>query len=148
MEPIAGEGQDEEDPNRDWPDWVYTGYRAAVLLGIVYFYSSFSRFVMVMGGMLLLYLHQAGRLPFNLENELLNFADGGNFDDLDGDLNDFQDLERVMDDGLGDEDGDSGEEGSEGLDGDDQSGFLSSIWSFITTFFTSLIPEGMPNAAN
>lgn len=27
-------------------------------------------------------------------------------------------------------------------------GFLSSIWSFITTFFASLIPEALPNALN
>ena len=53
-----------------------------------------------------------------------------------------------MDDGLGDEDGDSGEEGSEGPPGEDQSGFFSSAWSFITTFFTSLVPEGLPNAAH
>ncbi|XP_076158281.1 homocysteine-responsive endoplasmic reticulum-resident ubiquitin-like domain member 2 protein isoform X2 [Alosa pseudoharengus] len=148
-DPIGGEGQDGEDQNRDWLDWVYTGARAIVLLSIIYFYSSFNRFVMVIGGMLLLYLHQAGWLPFNLEHELQNLADGGNQDELDGDLNDLQDMERVIDDGFGDEDGDSAEEGSEGPPGeDDQNGFFSSAWSFITTFFTSLIPEGVPNAAN
>lgn len=46
----------EEEQNRDWLDWVYTVSRIAILLSIVYFYSSFSRFVMVMGAMLLLYL--------------------------------------------------------------------------------------------
>ncbi|KAL2080610.1 hypothetical protein ACEWY4_024403 [Coilia grayii] len=144
----GGEGPDEDDPNHDWLDWVYTGSRAVGLLSIIYFYSSFSRFLMVMGGMLLLYLHQAGWLPFNLVNELQDLADLGNQDDLDGDLNDLQDMERVMDEGLGDEDGDSSEDGSEEPPGDDQSGFLSSAWSFITAFFTSLIPEGVPNAAN
>ncbi|XP_062385611.1 homocysteine-responsive endoplasmic reticulum-resident ubiquitin-like domain member 2 protein [Sardina pilchardus] len=148
-DPIGGEGQDGEDQNRDWLDWVYTGARAVVLLSIIYFYSSFNRFVMVIGGMLLLYLHQAGWLPFNLEHELQNLVDAGNQDELDGELNDLQDMDRVMDDGFGDEDGDSGEEGSEAPPGeDDQSGFFSSAWSFITTFFTSLIPEGLPNAAN
>lgn len=52
----GGEGQDEDEQNHDWLDWVYTGSRAVALLSIVYFYSSFSRFVMVMGGMLMFYL--------------------------------------------------------------------------------------------
>lgn len=46
----------EDDFNRDWLDWMYTFSRAAILLSIVYFYSSFSRFIMVMGAMLLVYL--------------------------------------------------------------------------------------------
>uniref|UniRef100_A0A8C7CYV9 Homocysteine-responsive endoplasmic reticulum-resident ubiquitin-like domain member 2 protein n=1 Tax=Oncorhynchus kisutch TaxID=8019 RepID=A0A8C7CYV9_ONCKI len=101
--------------NCDWLDWVYTVSCTAILLSIVYFYSSFSRFVMVIGAMLLLYLHQA---------------------------------ERVMDDGLGDDDADSGEEGPEDPNGITHVGFLSTTWSFIVTFFMSLIPEGPPNAAN
>lgn len=56
--------------------------------------------------------------------------------------------ERVMDEGLGDDDGDSGEEGLEDPNGIPHAGFLSTTWSFIVTFFMSLIPEGPPNAAN
>lgn len=52
-----------------------------------------------------------------------------------------------MDDGS-DDDGESGEEGPEDPDSAPQAGFLSSTWSFIITFFMSLIPEGPPNAAN
>lgn len=52
----AGAGPNDEDLNRDWLDWVYAASRAVVLLSLVYFYSSFSRFVMVTGAMLLLYL--------------------------------------------------------------------------------------------
>ena len=52
----GGEILNEEELNRDWLDWVYTFSRAAILLSIVYFYSSFSRFVMVMVAMLVLYL--------------------------------------------------------------------------------------------
>ncbi|KAI5625360.1 homocysteine-responsive endoplasmic reticulum-resident ubiquitin-like domain member 2 protein [Silurus asotus] len=53
--PVAP-GPNEEDLHRDWLDWVYAASRAVVLLSLVYFYSSFSRFVMVTGAMLLLYL--------------------------------------------------------------------------------------------
>lgn len=53
-----------------------------------------------------------------------------------------------MDEGLEEEEGESGEEGHEDPGGTVHHGFLSSAWSFITTFFTSLIPEGPPHAAN
>ena len=56
MNAQGGEILNEEELNRDWLDWVYTFSRAAILLSVVYFYSSFSRFVMVMMAMLVLYL--------------------------------------------------------------------------------------------
>lgn len=56
MNAQGGEILNEEELNWDWLDWVYTFSRAAILLSIVYFYSSFSRFVMVMMAMLVLYL--------------------------------------------------------------------------------------------
>ncbi|XP_036432849.1 homocysteine-responsive endoplasmic reticulum-resident ubiquitin-like domain member 2 protein [Colossoma macropomum] len=143
----AGEGQNEEDLNRDWLDWVYTASRALILLSIVYFYSSFSRFVMVTGGMLLLYLHQAGWLPFNLENELQDLADPANHDELNAEnQNDLQDMERLADEG--EEDDEQRGEGTDDAERGMNMGFFSSAWSFITTFFASLIPEGIPNAVN
>lgn len=63
--------------------------------------------------------------------------------------------ERLMDEGI--EDDDSGEEGGGGPDEQAQAAaaaavpepsFLSTAWSFISTFFTSLIPEGRPQPAN
>lgn len=57
-----------------------------------------------------------------------------------------------MDEGM--EEDESGEEGG-GEGGDEQApalppevGFLTTAWSFISTFFTSLIPEGRPLPAN
>ncbi|XP_033981157.1 LOW QUALITY PROTEIN: homocysteine-responsive endoplasmic reticulum-resident ubiquitin-like domain member 2 protein [Trematomus bernacchii] len=147
MNAQGGEILNEDELNRDWLDWVYTFSRAAILLSIVYFYSSFSRFVMVMMAMLVLYLHQAGWFPFNLENELQ--LPGANQDDLEGEQQnqDFQEMEGVLDDGS-DDDGESGEEAAEDPNSAPHAGFLSSTWSFIITFFMSLIPEGPPNAAN
>ncbi|KAK2830538.1 hypothetical protein Q5P01_018469 [Channa striata] len=149
MNAQGGEILNEEELNRDWLDWVYTFSRAAILLSIVYFYSSFSRFVMVMMAMLVLYLHQAGWFPFNLENELHLPGDRANQDEMEGDVqnNDLQEMEGVMDDGSDDE-RESGEEGAEDPNSGPHAGFLSSTWSFIMTFFMSLIPEGLPNAAN
>ncbi|KAM7373374.1 hypothetical protein PAMP_008229 [Pampus punctatissimus] len=147
MNAQGGEILNEEELNRDWLDWVYTFSRAAILLSIVYFYSSFSRFVMVMMAMLVLYLHQAGWFPFNLENELQLPGDRANQDDMEGELQNLQEMEGVLDEGS-DDDGESGEEGADDPNSVPHAGFLSSTWSFIITFFMSLIPEGPPNAAN
>lgn len=53
----------------------------------------------------------------------------------------------AVDDGS-DEDGETLEEGAEDPNSAAAPGFLSSTWSFIITFFMSLIPEGPQNAAN
>ena len=47
---------DEDGANRDWLDWVYTLSRFSVLLSIVYFYSTISRFIVVFGFFALVYL--------------------------------------------------------------------------------------------
>lgn len=47
--------EDDEEGNRDWLDWVYTLSRFAVLLSIVYFYSTISRFVLVFGFFFMVY---------------------------------------------------------------------------------------------
>lgn len=52
---------DEDDPrNRDWLDYVYTLCRAGLLFMILYFYSSLERFVFVMLCCTLMYGLQAG----------------------------------------------------------------------------------------
>lgn len=58
---------------------------------------------------------------------------------------DLEEMERLMDDGI---DEDSGEEAGEDANTEQQPGFMASAWSFITTFFTSLIPEGPPQVGN
>lgn len=147
MNAQGGPVLNEDDFNRDWLDWMYTFSRAAILLSIVYFYSSFSRFVMVMGAMLLVYLHQAGWFPFRQEggqqqapNNNAEVNHGQNADNLE-----LEEMERLMDDGLEEEHGEeAGEDGS----ARHRPGLMASAWAFITSFFTSLIPEGPPPVAN
>ncbi|XP_013224075.2 homocysteine-responsive endoplasmic reticulum-resident ubiquitin-like domain member 2 protein isoform X8 [Columba livia] len=147
MNAQGGPVVNEEDFNRDWLDWMYTFSRAAILLSIVYFYSSFSRFVMVMGAMLLVYLHQAGWFPFRQEGGQQQAANNVevNRDGQHANNPDLEEMERLMDDGI---DEDSGEDGGEDANTEQQPGFMASAWSFITTFFTSLIPEGPPQVGN
>lgn len=57
---------EEEANNRDWLDWFYWISRAAVLFSIVYFYSSFTRFILVISFAIFMYLYQIGLfLPRN-----------------------------------------------------------------------------------
>ncbi|KAG8139475.1 putative Homocysteine-responsive endoplasmic reticulum-resident, partial [Naja naja] len=136
----------EEDFNRDWLDWIYTFSRAAILLSIVYFYSSFSRFVMVMGAMLLVYLHQAGWFPFRQEGIQQPVANNADINHDGQNVNNagLEEMERLMDEGIEE---DSGEDIGDG-NAEQHPGFMASAWSFITTFFTSLIPEGPPQVGN
>lgn len=127
--------QNEEELNRDWLDWLYTVARAAMLLSVVYFYSSFSRFVMVIGAMLLLYLHQVGWFPFRADQNPAA-PEQPPAEDRNREI---QEMERVMDDGI--EDAEGGDDVSEEMVPHQQS-FFSSTWSFISTFFTSLVPDG------
>ncbi|XP_016151998.1 PREDICTED: homocysteine-responsive endoplasmic reticulum-resident ubiquitin-like domain member 2 protein isoform X2 [Ficedula albicollis] len=147
MNAQGGPVVNEEDFNRDWLDWMYTFSRAAILLSIVYFYSSFSRFVMVMGAMLLVYLHQAGWFPFRQEGGQQQPANNAevNRDGQHANNPDLEEMERLMDDGI---DEDLGEDAGEDGNTEQQPGFMASAWSFITTFFTSLIPEGPPQVGN
>ena len=58
-----GEGREEEDDGEggeDLLDWIYQFSRGAILLGIVYYYSSLSRVLIVLGIAGLIYLHQVG----------------------------------------------------------------------------------------
>ncbi|XP_040265268.1 homocysteine-responsive endoplasmic reticulum-resident ubiquitin-like domain member 1 protein isoform X1 [Bufo bufo] len=64
MNAQGGLVEEEDDLNRDWLDWVYTAARFSIFLSILYFYSSLSRFMMVLGAMILMYLHTAGWFPF------------------------------------------------------------------------------------
>ncbi|XP_019220565.1 homocysteine-responsive endoplasmic reticulum-resident ubiquitin-like domain member 2 protein isoform X2 [Oreochromis niloticus] len=154
MNAQGGAVLNDDEMNRDWLDWLYTLSRVAVLLSIVYFYSSFSRFVMVVGAMLLVYLHQAGWFPFRPEQQ--NLRGGGRVPQEEAERHqDIQEMERLMDEGM--EDDDSGEDG--GGRAEDQGraaaaaglrepSFITVAWSFISTFFTSLIPEGRPHPDN
>ncbi|XP_069586321.1 homocysteine-responsive endoplasmic reticulum-resident ubiquitin-like domain member 2 protein isoform X5 [Ranitomeya imitator] len=146
MNAQGGPVMNEEDINRDWLDWMYTVSRAAILLSIVYFYSSFSRFVMVMGAMILVYMHQAGWFPFRQEDGQLQARDDAG--DVNPDRvnnNDLLEMERRMDEGIQE---DAAEEQGDDAPEVGSPGLVASAWSFITTFFTSLIPEGPPQIVN
>ncbi|RVE63163.1 hypothetical protein OJAV_G00164740 [Oryzias javanicus] len=153
MNAQGGPVLNEDELNRDWLDWLYTVSRASVLLSIVYFYSSFSRFVMVAGAMLLVYLYQAGWAIFRPEQQNFGGVDRAGAPPGEAERRqDLQEMERLMDDGMEDED--SAEEGGGGPEdlaraaARPEPSLLTTAWSFISTFFTSLLPERPPHLAN
>ena len=56
MNAQGGMEEDDEEEQRDWLDYIYVFFRFLVLVSIVYFYSSASRFVTVSLGFLAFYL--------------------------------------------------------------------------------------------
>ena len=60
--PLFDEEEDEENPNRDWLDKIYTLCRIGILLSIFWFYSSTSRFLVLIITFVLIYLYQSGIL--------------------------------------------------------------------------------------
>ncbi|KAM6946178.1 homocysteine-responsive endoplasmic reticulum-resident ubiquitin-like domain member 1 protein [Aplochiton taeniatus] len=154
--------EDEEDVNRDWLDWVYTASRLGVFLSIVYFYSSLSRFVLVMSSLLLMYLHTVGWFPFR-RRPLVREPNAPNPQQLPEVLQNQQNqqnLDRNPDQApgavpAGDEG--AGPEGA-GLEGQappmtavlvpaHRVSMVWTAWVFFKTFFSSLIPEA-PQIAN
>ena len=59
---MEDEEEEEGVRNRDWLDWVYMLMRATMLMAIVYFYSTTSRFLLVSLLGFIIYLYQAGWL--------------------------------------------------------------------------------------
>ena len=56
-----GEDREEEDGGEDLLDWIYQSSRVAIFLSIVYYYSSLTRVLVVLGLAALIYLHQVSQ---------------------------------------------------------------------------------------
>jgi len=54
--PLVNDDDEDEMRNRDWLDWVYMFIRLLLLLCILYFYSSFDRFIATMALVVIVYL--------------------------------------------------------------------------------------------
>lgn len=147
--------EDDDVAHRDWLDRIYTLSRATILLGIVYFYSSFGRFLVVTGVAVLAYLYQGGwfaaqrqqQQPEEDRNRAREEANNGEENPAEpppaeqpepqaaqerpqGDANEHQ-LQEMMD-------GDLNETAAAP---EEQVSPIGTLWTLVTTFFTSLIPE-------
>ncbi|NXB11787.1 HERP1 protein, partial [Cnemophilus loriae] len=132
--------EDEEGGNRDWLDWLYSATLLYVFVNMVYFYSSISRLLLVMGGTVLMYLHHAGWFPFRRRpvqpfpgnvppQDALNQDQNNNFQGENG--------------GRADESQTSPDEGQAFQELQQaHPSLVSTVWVFFKTFFASLLPEG------
>ncbi|NWT87604.1 HERP1 protein, partial [Lanius ludovicianus] len=132
--------EEEEGGNRDWLDWLYSATLLYVFVNMVYFYSSISRLLLVMGGTVLMYLHHAGWFPFRRrpvqpfpgnvppqaalnqdQNNNLQGENGGRTDESEMPPDEGQTFQELQ-------------QASPSL--------VSTAWVFFKTFFASLLPEG------
>ncbi|KAE8608192.1 hypothetical protein XENTR_v10011424 [Xenopus tropicalis] len=140
MNAQGGLVEEEDDVHRDWLDWIYTAARFSIFLSILYFYSSLSRFMMVLGAMILMYLHHAGWFPFRPrpapeEAANVNIPPMAAPNHQDQNNN----LQQEENDHLEDPSADRTEAATL-----QAQSFLTTAWIFFKTFFASLIPEGPP----
>lgn len=137
--------EEDDEINRDWLDWTYSAATFSVFLSILYFYSSLSRFLMVMGATVVMYLHHVGWFPFR-QRPVQNFPNDGHLheavnQDPNNNLQEGPDPEIEDPNYLPpDRDVRDGEQTSPS--------FMSTAWLVFKTFFASLLPEGPPAIAN
>uniref|UniRef100_A0A8C0UIV6 Homocysteine inducible ER protein with ubiquitin like domain 1 n=1 Tax=Cyanistes caeruleus TaxID=156563 RepID=A0A8C0UIV6_CYACU len=129
--------EDEEGVNRDWLDWLYSATLLYVFVNMVYFYSSISRFLLVMGGTVLMYLHHAGWFPFR-RRPVQPFP--GNVPPRAAQNQDQNNNFQVLSSNESEAPPDEGQAFQE-LQQPNPS-FVSTVWVFFKTFFASLLPEG------
>ncbi|NWS43120.1 HERP1 protein, partial [Probosciger aterrimus] len=133
--------EEEEGGHRDWLDWLYSATLFYVFVNMIYFYSSVSRFLLVMGGSILMYLHHVGWLPFrrrpvqpfpgNAPPQVAINQDQNN--NLQGEnVGGADESEAYPDDG----------QGLQELQQTNPS-LMGTAWVFFKTFFASLLPEGL-----
>ncbi|NXE11085.1 HERP1 protein, partial [Lophotis ruficrista] len=132
--------EEEEGGHRDWLDWLYSATLFYVFVNIIYFYSSVSRFLLVMGGTVLMYLHHVGWLPFRRrpvqpfpgnvppqapvnqdQNNNLQAGNVGRADESEASPDEGQVLQELQ---------------------QTNPSLMSTAWIFFKTFFASLLPEG------
>ncbi|XP_036897566.1 homocysteine-responsive endoplasmic reticulum-resident ubiquitin-like domain member 1 protein isoform X2 [Sturnira hondurensis] len=137
--------EEDDEINRDWLDWTYSAATFSVFLSILYFYSSLSRFLMVMAATVVMYLHHVGWFPFR-QRLAQNFPNEGPLQeaarqDPNNNLQEGPDPEREDPNHLPpDRDVPGGQQTSPS--------FMSTAWLVFKTFFASLLPEGPPAIAN
>ncbi|XP_048828423.1 homocysteine-responsive endoplasmic reticulum-resident ubiquitin-like domain member 1 protein [Brienomyrus brachyistius] len=138
--------EEDDGVEHDWLEWVYTATRFSVFLGIMYFYSSISRFVLVMSSLFLLYLHTAGWFPFR------RMPVGPGPRDQAPEVVHNQDrdpeLVHVPAGGADAEDGEDGRLPEPVVLQAPRLSIFQTAWVFFKTFFASLVPEAPQGIVN
>jgi len=148
----APEIDDDDDlNNRDWLDWFYWMSRAVVLFTVVYFYSSFTRFMLVVGFAILMYLYQMGlifRPDAGAAGAAGPAAEEPEGEETDTDEEPLPDAPRIEERPLANLDraisGHRRESGTAATSDTERFSGLRLVWVIISSLFTSLIPDQAP----
>jgi len=138
----ALEDEEEEVDNRDWLAWFYWGSRALVLLSIVYFYSSFTRLAIVFFLVIFIYLYQTG--VFNPRNDAVRMVEdeANHEEDMnqvnEGNENNARPHERTS----------SVPEVVNPVSETERFSGLRLCWVIVSSLFSSLIPDAVPDQLN
>ncbi|XP_050538942.1 homocysteine-responsive endoplasmic reticulum-resident ubiquitin-like domain member 2 protein [Daktulosphaira vitifoliae] len=108
--------------NQDWLDWLYVSSRIFIFLSVIYFYSSPGRFIVVAGFAVFFYLYQTGLLrQIHEQNRRRAIPEN---------------QEQVVDNNRNITNGNTEDTTSR-----QNERLMTTLWTVISTFFTSLIPQ-------
>ncbi|XP_061301391.1 homocysteine-responsive endoplasmic reticulum-resident ubiquitin-like domain member 1 protein [Pezoporus flaviventris] len=133
--------EEEEGGHRDWLDWLYSATLFYVFVNMIYFYSSVSRFLLVMGGGILMYLHRVGWFPFR-RRPVHPFPDNA---PPQAAINQDQNNNLQGENAGGADESETSPDDGQGLQELQQTNpsLMGTVWVFFKTFFASLLPEGL-----
>eukprot|EP00088_Acartia_fossae_P071507 TRINITY_DN9822_c1_g1_i1.p1 TRINITY_DN9822_c1_g1~~TRINITY_DN9822_c1_g1_i1.p1 ORF type:complete len:429 (+),score=98.32 TRINITY_DN9822_c1_g1_i1:31-1317(+) len=141
--PPAAQGQQQQqEQQRDALDWVYSCVRILFLVSLVYFYSSFPRFLLVLGIFLAFqYFQREGNQQhqerLNIQEQVNNIRYNNN--------NPQQQANNATEDQNEDEQEINPEDNieivEEEREGEENPDIVTMVSTFIMSFFTSLLPE-------
>ncbi|XP_054632514.1 homocysteine-responsive endoplasmic reticulum-resident ubiquitin-like domain member 1 protein isoform X2 [Dunckerocampus dactyliophorus] len=134
--------EDQEDLERDWLDRLYSAARFGVLLMIIYFNSDLSRFLLVMGTILLIYLHTTGWFTLRRREQV----QGPNPMQPPEVLHNQEDENRIPHPAANTEG--PTEPMTAVLVPPLRASIMWTVWVFFKTFFSSLVPEAPRGVAN
>lgn len=125
----------EPGPNQqDWLDWLYVSSRIFIFISVLYFYSSPGRFIVVVGFALLLYLYQGGILRQINEHNRRRFQPEQPEQPVQP-----EQPEQNIDDNRNLSQEQNGNTEETAVRQNER--LITTLWTVVSTFFTSLIPQ-------
>ncbi|KAL0279659.1 UNVERIFIED_CONTAM: hypothetical protein PYX00_001165 [Menopon gallinae] len=142
-QPRREEEDDDNRVNRDWLDYFYTLSRLLILFSIVCFYSSPARFLVVLVPGIILYLYQIGFFRLHHIHDLENNNEVANNNAAPAAA---AAAARENNNGAQQGEGVVAESGAASnqeppAEVPERPSFIALTWTFVTTFFSSMIPE-------
>lgn len=140
------EDDDDEFGHRDWLDYLYTFSRFMILVTIVYFYSNFTRFLMVFAFFVVVYLYQTGWFVFrrreHTEPQQQQQQEEQQTEEHQVQQEPQNNTENVQDDNNSEESVESSQQPTQQqAEEPPKPSAIGTLWCFVSTFFTSLIPQ-------